>query len=290
MTFNAAEKHQSQIPALQMLVALGFKPLSQTQALTLRGDRLRNVVLDDVLADSVMRINRFTHRGRDYAFDLGDAHEAMHRLKPTPDRLKGLKGTNQDIYDTLVLGTTITKTIDGDSKSYSFRLIDWEVPENNSFHVTAEFAVERTGSTQTKRCDIVAFINGIPVLVIENKRPTESLKKAGSQLVGYQKEDDIPLLFRFAQMLMTMNRTEARFATVGTPQKFWQTWRDEEDTDATIAAVANRTLTGPEADAILSGDFASARPFFNALQAEGDRAVTAQDRTLYAHARPQTTA
>ena len=290
MTFNAAEKHQSQIPALQMLVALGFKPLSQTQALTLRGDRLRNVVLDDVLADSVMRINRFTHRGRDYAFDLEDAHEAMHRVKPTPDRLKGLKGTNQNIYDTLVLGTTITKTIDGDSKSYSFRLIDWEVPENNSFHVTAEFAVERTGSTQTKRCDIVAFINGIPVLVIENKRPTESLKKVGSQLVGYQKEDDIPLLFRFAQMLMTMNRTEARFATVGTPQKFWQTWRDEEDTDATIAAVANRTLTGPEADAILSGDFASARPFFNALQAEGDRAVTAQDRTLYAHARPQTTA
>ena len=59
MTFDAAEKHQSQIPALQMLVALGFKPLSQAQALALRGDRLRNVVLDDVLTESVMRINEF---------------------------------------------------------------------------------------------------------------------------------------------------------------------------------------------------------------------------------------
>ena len=58
MSFNAAEKHQSQIPALQMLVALGFKPLSQARALAQRGDRLRNVVLDDVLADSIMRINR----------------------------------------------------------------------------------------------------------------------------------------------------------------------------------------------------------------------------------------
>ena len=38
------------------------------------------------------------------------SHEAMRRLKPTPDRLKGLRGTNQEIYDTLVLGTTITKT------------------------------------------------------------------------------------------------------------------------------------------------------------------------------------
>lgn len=282
MTFNAAEKHQSQVPALQLLVALGFTPLSQEEALRLRGGRLRNVVLDDVLAEQLMRINRFTHRGREYGFDLEDAHEAMRRLKPTPDRLKGLRGTNQDIYDTLVLGTTITKSIDGDSKSYSFRYIDWERPENNAFHVTAEFSVERTASSQTKRCDIVAFVNGIPILVIENKRPTESLKKADSQLIGYQNEDNIPQLFHFAQLLIGMNRNEARYATVGTPRKFWQTWRDEEDTDEAIAPFANRVLTSAEKAAIFSGDFAGARAYFDAMAAEGDRAVTVQDRTLYA--------
>ena len=287
MTFNAAEKHQSQVPALQLLVALGFTPLSQEEALRLRGGRLRNVVLDDVLAEQLMRINRFTHRGREYAFDLEDAHEAMRRLKPTPDRLKGLRGTNQDIYDTLVLGTTITKSIDGDSKSYSFRYIDWERPENNVFHVTAEFSVERTASSQTKRCDIVAFVNGIPIMVIENKRPTESLKKADSQLIGYQNEDNIPQLFHFAQLLLAMNRNEARYATVGTPRKFWQTWRDEEDTDEAIAPFANRVLTAAEKDAIFSGDFAGARAYFDAMAAEGDRAVTVQDRTVYALCRPE---
>ena len=287
MTFDAAEKHQSQVPALQLLVALGFTPLSQEEALRLRGGRLRNVVLDDVLAEQLMRINRFTHRGREYSFDLEDAHEAMRRLKPTPDRLKGLRGTNQDIYDTLVLGTTITKSIDGDSKSYSFRYIDWEQPENNVFHVTAEFSVERTASSQTKRCDIVAFINGIPILVIENKRPTESLKKADSQLIGYQNEDNIPQLFHFAQLLIGMNRNEARYATVGTPRKFWQTWRDEEDTDEAIAPFANRVLNAAEKDAIFSGDFAGARVDFDALAAEGERAVTVQDRTVYALCRPE---
>ncbi len=286
-TFNSSEKHQSQVPALQLLVALGFTPLSQEAALRLRGGRLRNVVLDDILAEQLMRINRFTHRGREYAFDLEDAHEAMRRLKPTPDRLKGLRGTNQDIYDTLVLGTTITKSIDGDSKSYSFRYIDWERPENNAFHVTAEFSVERTASSQTKRCDIVAFVNGIPVLVIENKRPTESLNKADSQLIGYQNEDNIPQLFHFAQLLMVMNRNEARYATVGTPRKFWQTWRDEEDTDEAIAPFANRVLTAAEKDAIFSGDFAGARAYFDAMAAEGDRAVTVQDRTVYALCRPE---
>jgi len=286
-TFNPSEKHQSQVPALQLLVALGFKPLSQEEALRLRGGRLRNVVLDDILAKQLMRINRFTHRGREYGFDLEDAHEAMRRLKPTPDRLKGLRGTNQDIYDTLVLGTTITKSIDGDSKSYSFRYIDWERPENNVFHVTAEFSVERTASSQTKRCDIVTFVNGIPILVIENKRPTESLKKADSQLIGYQNEDNIPQLFHFAQLLIGMNRNEARYATVGTPRKFWQTWRDEEDTDEAIAPFSNRVLTVAEKDAIFSGDFADARAYFDAMAAEGERAVTAQDRTVYALCRPE---
>ncbi|ARJ65664.1 restriction endonuclease subunit R [Magnetospirillum sp. ME-1] len=287
MTFDAAEKHQSQIPALQMLVALGFTPLSQADAVLLRGGRLRNVVLDDLLADQLLHINRFTYRGREYPFDLADAHEAIRRLKPTPDRQKGLRGTNQDIYDTLVLGTTITKTIQGDSKSYSFRFIDWETPSNNVFHVTAELSVERTGSTQTKRCDIVAYVNGIPFLVIENKRPTESLKKAGSQLIGYQNEDNIPQLFHFAQFLLVMNRVEARYATVGTPRQFWQTWRDDEDRDEDIDKAANRPLTAAEADAVFSGDFASARTFFEAMADEGPRAITAQDRAIHALCRPE---
>jgi len=284
--FDSAEKYQSQIPAIQMLVALGFKPLSQFEADKLRL-RPRNVTLDTVVVEQLLKINSFSHRGKDYPFDLQDAHEALRRLKPTPDKIKGLKATNQEVYDLLVLGTTITKAIEGDSKSYSFKYIDWETPSNNVFHVTAEMSVERSGSTQTKRCDIVCFVNGIPFVVIENKRPTESLKKAGSQLIGYQNEDNIPHLFHFAQLLMTMNRGEGRYATVGTPQKFWGTWRDDEDRDSDIADLANRPLAEAEKKAIFSGDFAPARSFFDALAGEGARAVSAQDRLIYALCRPE---
>jgi type I restriction enzyme R subunit len=287
MTFVASEKIQSQIPALQLLVALGYRPLSQAEALALRGGKLRNVVLDDMLAEQVLKINRFTHKGKEYAFDLADAHEAIRRLKPTPDRVKGLATTNQEIYDTLILGTTITKTIGGESKSYSFRFVDWQHPENNVFHVAAEVSVERTGSTQTKRCDIVAYVNGIPFLVIENKRPTESLKRAASQLIGYWNEDNIPQLFHFAQMLLVMNRREARFATVGTPWKFWQGWRDEDDRDEDIAPLIDRTLSAAEKDALFSGDFAGARADFEAMSAAGARAVTEQDKAIFALCRPE---
>jgi type I restriction enzyme R subunit len=286
MTFNAAESYQSQVPAIQTLVGLGYIPISQRDAESKRG-RQRNVLLEGVLIEQLLKINSFNHRGKDYKFDLQDAHEALRRLKPTPDKVKGLKGTNQDIYDLLVLGTTITKTIEGDSKSYSFKYIDWENPANNAFHVTPEMVVERSSTSQTKRLDIVCFVNGIPFLAIENKRPTESLKKAGSQLIGYQSEDNIPHLFHFAQLLMTMNRIEARYATVGTPPKFWQTWRDGEDREEDIAAVINRPLTATEKSAIFAGDFAPARAFFDALAAEGPRAISEQDRLLYALARPE---
>lgn len=285
MTFDPAEKYQSQIPAIQTLVALGFQPLSQGQVDQLRG-KSRNVILDDIVVEQLRKLNSYSYRGKSYAFDLEDAHEALRRLKPTPDKLKGLKGTNQDIYDLLVLGTTISKAIEGDSKSYSFKYIDWETPENNVFHVTAEMSVERTASTATRRSDIVCFVNGIPFIVIENKRPTESLKKADSQLIGYQNEDNIPQLFHYAQLLMSMKRQEARYATVGTPRKFWQIWRDEEDQDADIFTAINRPLTAEEKSAVFSGDLADARVFFEELAAGGERSISEQDRAIYAMCRP----
>ena len=147
--------------------------------------------------------------------------------------------------------------------------------------------IERTATTQTRRCDIVCFVNCIPLLVIENKRPTELLKKADSQLIGYQNEDNIPQLFHYAQLLLSVNRQEARYATVGTARKFWQIWRDEEDKDADILAAINRPLTNDEKRAVFSGDFAEARSFFDEMDAAGARAISEQDRQIYALCRPE---
>ena len=219
-------------PVLQHLVALGYTPLSQADALHHRGGRLRNVILHDILADRLLAINRFSYRGRRYRFDLEDAHEAIRRLHPTPDQVLGLRHTNQEIYDLLVLGTTITQRIAGDFKSYPFRYIDWDDPTNNVYHVTAGMEVERTGSFKTRCLDVVAFVNGIPFIVIENKLPTGSIRKAGSQLIGYQSRENIPHFFHFAQLLLALSRREAGYATVGTAKKFWQGWRESNQDDS----------------------------------------------------------
>lgn len=256
-TFDASELSQSQGPAVQLLESLGFAQLSPAEALQERGGRHRNVLLTDILTGQILKINEFTRKSRQYPFDLADAEEAVRRLGPGMEPTQGAPAASLEVYDRLLLGTTITKTVDGDSKSHSLRYIDWENPANNVYHVTTEMRVERTGSSATQRLDVVGFVNGIPFIVIENKRPTKELKKAGSQLIRYQDSNGIPQLFHYAQLLISANRQEAHYATVGTPMKFWANWHDEDDADADITALV------------------------------GGRAVSEQDRLLFALCRPE---
>jgi type I restriction enzyme, R subunit len=144
-TFNPTEKYQSQIPAIQLLINLGFEPLSQEKIKQLRGNKLNQVLLEDILEERLLKINQFQVKGQTYQFDIEDASEAIRALKPSPDQLKSLMRTNQDIYDLLMLGKSVRKTIAGDSKSYNMHYIDWLHPDNNRYHVAAEFSVLRTG-------------------------------------------------------------------------------------------------------------------------------------------------
>ena len=153
--------------------------------------------------------------------------------------------------------------------------------------MTVEFSVERVGSHDTRRVDIVLFVNGIPFVVIENKAPTRSVEEAVSQHIRNQGHDEIPHLFYYAQLLIATNKNEVRYGTVGTPKKYWMIWRDQEDGDEEIEALVNVPLKPEEREALFSGDFAEARSYFDQQVAEGARAVTEQDRVLYALCRPE---
>ena len=95
---------------------------------------------------------------------------------------------------------------------------------NNVFHVTEEFAVSRTGMTDTYRPDIVLFVNGIPLCVIECKRPDvkDSIEQAISQHLRNQKADGIRSLYLYSTLLLAINRQEGSYATTATPEKFWR--------------------------------------------------------------------
>ncbi|SKB00287.1 type I restriction enzyme, R subunit [Agreia bicolorata] len=285
-TFDPSEKLQSQLPALQMLISVGFTPLSPAEALALRGGRRRHVILDDILTERIVALNQFEHRGASYPVDLSDAQEAIRKLTSATDQPKGLQAANQAAYDTLVLGATVAKTIDGNTKSRQLRFIDWDDSNSNVYHVTVEYAVDRSGSASANRLDVVAFVNGIPFIAIECKRPSEEVKKADHQLLRYQRPQEIPGFFEFAQLLVATNRREARYATVGTPSKFWSPWVEEDDSDDLLASATAEPLP-VETLASLFPTAATRELAEAQLPGLASRAPSEQDRLIHSICRPE---
>ncbi|MCU0736407.1 MAG: HsdR family type I site-specific deoxyribonuclease, partial [Methylotetracoccus sp.] len=286
------EKLISQIPALQLLINLGWEYLTPEEALAARGGKTASVLLDRVLEDQLRAMNRIEFRGHSEPFSEGNIATAIRRLKD--ERFDGLIRTNEKLYDRLTLGTTLPQTIAGDTKSFPLHYIDWKNPANNRFHVTAEFEVARTGSQETRRPDIVLFINGIPVAVIEAKSPnakveggSSPVEQAISQMLRNQGVHEIPRLFGFVQLVLALAVGEAKYATVGTSAKYWAVWKEEDLDETALAELVSQPLAPDVRDRLFSGEFAEARSYFDQLATKRGREITAQDRILFALCRPQ---
>lgn len=159
------EINDSQNPALVLLQKLGWQYISPEHTVEERNGILSSVVLERILEEQLHKINSYEYKGSEYKFSQGNLHDAIYTLKNLPD--EGLVMTSEKIYDLINLGKSFEENVQGDKKSFSIKYVDWENFENNVFHVTEEFIVQ--GLNETRRPDLVLFINGIPFVVIENK-------------------------------------------------------------------------------------------------------------------------
>lgn len=242
MTFT--EDNISQIPALKLLINLGYTYLSQQEALDLREKRESNVILIDILRERLMHINDIKIGSTKTKFEASNIERAIQKLQEIP-LSEGLVHACNQIYNLLVFGHALEQSIDGDKKSHTIQYIDWETPANNHFHVAEEFSVMRTGRKDTYRPDIILFINGIPLVIIECKSPTikEPIKQAISQHIRNQQETGIQNLYVYSQILMVTSLVETKYATTNTKEEFWAVWK-EKDTlyTSNLEELVNRNL------------------------------------------------
>lgn len=308
LTPRSDEDATSQLPALKLLISMGWQYLSTAEALDLRGGRTSEVLLYGVLEDWLRKNNRIEYRGESEPFTEANIKSAIDTLRDEPD--DGLVRTNEKLYDHLVLGRALRQTIRGDTKSFQLRYINWDQPEENRFHVTEEFTVDRVASDRKLRPDLVLFVNGIPMAVIECKRgdlgpgKPAPVIQAIEQQIRNQKDDGIPRLYRYVQITGALSPTgvpegmmateeyeteaelPARYATVGTPRKFWASWRERPVdngenglTDETIERLINTPLEPADRDKLLANRPAGLKADFLAAEQEG-RLITEQDRLL----------
>lgn len=221
------EINASQRPALALFEAMGYTYISPADCDKQRGSRY-HVLLRDILRGQLRRLNRYVYAGAENEFSAANIERAMEDLdEPLTD---GLVRTSEKIYDALLLGKSYPETIgDGKMLSFNLRYIDWDNPQNNVFHVTEEFAVDSRDRQHNARPDIVLFINGIPFAVIECKAPHIPVEEAVGQMIRNQQAAYIPQLFKFAQLVVATNKNAVKYATAGTPKKFWSVWKEQDD-------------------------------------------------------------
>lgn len=263
MKINYTEYNDSQKPALALLQKMGWQYVSAEDVFAARGEIYTNVLLDNILAQQLSKINAFEYKGESYKFSTGSIQGAINALKNVPN--EGLVQTNERVYDLITLGKSFNETVQGDRKAYTVKYIDWQEPENNVFHVAEEFEVE--GGKGKRRPDLVLFVNGIPFVVLENKRrdKNESLDEAISQNIRNQRDEGgIPKLFHYAQLLLAVHPNAVKYAATGTPAKFWSVWKEDNEKEIAKLLKKKANSTPPE-----------------------DRYVTEQDKGLYALCRPK---
>lgn len=289
------EDQISQIPALQMLQKLGYTYLSPEEALELRGNKTTNVILEKVLRNQLKEINSIKiSSSKTSLFSDANIEAGILALKDLPMN-EGYNFACEVAYNRITLGKDLEQSIDGDKKSFPLQYIDWTNLENNVFHVTEEFKVMRSTSKEHYIPDLVLFVNGIPLCVIECKRPDmkEPISQAISQHLRNQQDEGIRNLYVYSQLVMSLATDTAKYATNGTSEEFWAIWHEkfenkqlEQEYKDELLKLKNEHLSPEHKNKLFADRFRYVRSYFEALETESIL-PTNQDEYLYNLCRPE---
>ncbi len=150
-------------------------------------------------------------------------NKALAELKRAAgSQIASLYDLNKAVYGLLRYGVKVREEL-GERKQDVW-LIDWERPENNHFAVAEEVTVR---GNRTKRPDVVLYVNGIAVGVVELKRSIVSVSEGIRQNIGNQKDEFIRPFFATMHLITAGNDTEGlRYATTETPEDYYLTWKE----------------------------------------------------------------
>ena len=221
--------------SINLLQNLGYKFISREENLKLRGGKTSEVLFREILTKKLGEINGYEYKGKRYKFSQSNVLKAVDELAGVSLN-EGLMVANERITNLLLLGTSLEENLeDGTRRSFSFKFIDFENLQNNDFYVTEEFEESRANQGEAqkhRRPDLVLFINGIPIVVIELKKSSVSLENGIKQLEKEQGKDEIAHLFKYIQLTIAANGSGARYGTTGTAFKFYSVWKEQDEAKA----------------------------------------------------------
>ena len=227
MTHHAYTEDQLvEQPAIGLFAALGWQTVSAMEETfgvgsTLGRETRGEVVLADRLRAALSRLNPGLP-----AEAIQTAIDEIARDRSA----MSLEAANREVYRLLKEGipVSIPNREHGGQKTERLRLVDWVHPEQNDFLLVSQFSV--VGSLYACRPDLVGFVNGLPWVVIELKKPGVSARAAFDENLTHYKQQ-IPQLFWYNAMLIASNGNESRVGSLTADWERWFEWKRIERED-----------------------------------------------------------
>lgn len=185
-------------------------------------DSFREIVFEDVLRKSIKRINPW--------IEDDQINEVVRRI--TTPQANSLLEANREIHDLLLENISVSENRKTGEKSPSVYLIDFKNPEKNSFIAISQFKVNIPGTEKHIIPDIVLFINGLPLIVVECKSPAiaDPIGEAIEQLMRYSNrrgaKEGNEKLFWYNLFMIATSRQKAKYGTITAEYEHFVEWKD----------------------------------------------------------------
>ncbi|MFA6425534.1 MAG: type I restriction endonuclease subunit R [Phycisphaerae bacterium] len=219
---------------IELLQSQGFEYLAPEQQEAER-QKLSEVVLEERLKNAIETFN----------FSLPDEakEQALRQVLNLPSQ--NLIDNNEVFHKMLTEGIAVEYMVDGNIRGGDVKLIDFEDVLNNDFVVCNQFTV--TENNLTKRPDVVLFVNGLPLVVIELKNPADenaTIQKAYTQLQNYK--NAIPSLFYYNGLLIASDGLDAKAGTISSDIERFAAWKS-------VDGVKEDKKTIPQIETLIKG-------------------------------------
>lgn len=248
---NQDELNKVELPAIAQLKQLGWKYIHGADLTPEAGARayLRDVVLVEQLNAAIKRINHW----------ISDENLKKVSREITHPNFAGLMEYNHAIYQTLVNYQSVEQDLGKGRKGQTVKIIDFDNLDNNEFVCTNQFKVE--GANQKIIPDIVCFVNGLPLAIIECKSPYETspISKGINQLRRYANlrhphgyvsgMEGAEKLFWYNQLMVSSCRDQAKVGTISSSSQHYGDWKDaypyaDDDLSGEDTTAQQRLLAG----------------------------------------------
>jgi len=185
-------------------------------------ESFREVILEKELRESIKRINPW--------IEDDQINEVIRRI--TTPQANSLLEANREIHELLLENTSVQENRKTGEKSPTVKFIDFRNPENNSFIVISQFKVNIPGTEKHIIPDIVLFVNGLPLIVVECKSPASSdpINEAIIQLIRYSnrrgEKEGNEKLFWYNLLMIATSKQVAKYGTITSEYENFNEWKD----------------------------------------------------------------